>query len=47
MAALLGLAFIGLVIRAVLGIAVVVVLLWLVLKLGKLMDAYTHKLQNK
>ena len=47
MAALVGLVFLGLVVRAALGIAVVIALVWLVLKLGRLADAYTHKLQSK
>jgi flagellar biogenesis protein FliO len=42
-----GLVFLALVIRAALGVAIVVALVWLVLKLGRLADAYTHKLQNK
>ena len=42
-----GLIFLALVIRAALGVTVVVALVWLVLKLGRLADAYTHKLQNK
>jgi flagellar biogenesis protein FliO len=43
----LGLVFLALVIRAALGIVVVVALAWLVLKLGRLADAYTKKLQTK
>ena len=41
----LGLLFIGLIIRTVLAAAIVVALIWLVLKLGKLADAYTKKLK--
>jgi len=43
----LGLIFLGLVIRAALGIAIVVALVWLMFKLGRLADAYTNKLQSK
>jgi hypothetical protein len=42
-----GLIFLGLGIRAVLGAAVVVALVWLFFKLGKLAEAYTRKLQPK
>jgi hypothetical protein len=42
-----GLIFLALIIRAALGVTVVVALVWLILKLGRLADAYTHKLQNK
>ena len=43
----LGLLFIGLVIRTVLAAVVIVAVLWLVFKLGKLADAYTEKLRAK
>ena len=39
-----GLMFLRLVIRTVLGAAVVVALVWLFFKLGKLADAYTKRL---
>jgi len=42
-----GLLFVGLVIRAFLGAAVVVAVVLLAWKLGKLADAYTHKLTTK
>ncbi|HUK50821.1 MAG TPA: hypothetical protein VLV18_07275 [Terriglobales bacterium] len=42
-----GLIFLGLVIRAALGIVVVAALVWLVFKLGHLADAYTKKLETK
>jgi hypothetical protein len=42
-----GLIFLGLVIRTILGAVVVVALVWLFFKLGKLAEAYTKKLQPK
>jgi hypothetical protein len=42
-----GLLFVGLIVRAILGAAVVVAALWLIWKLGKLADAYTEKLKIK
>jgi len=42
-----GLLFLGLVIRAIFGAAIVVALVWLMFKLAKLVDAYTKKLQSK
>lgn len=42
-----GLLFLGLVIRTILGAAVVVAAVWLLFKLAKLADAYTGKLQAK
>jgi hypothetical protein len=41
-----GLVFLGLVIRTVFGAAIVIALLWLFFKLGKLAEAYTKKLQK-
>jgi len=41
-----GLLFLGLVIRTILGAAIVVALVWLFLKLAKLADAYTKKLSE-
>jgi len=43
---IIGLLFIGLIIRTVIAAVVVVALLWLVLKLGRLADAYTEKLKK-
>ena len=42
-----GLIFLGLLIRTILGAAVVVSLVWLMFKLGRLAEAYTKKLQPK
>ena len=42
-----GLISLDLVIRTILGAAVVVALVWLFFKLGKLAEAYTKKLQPK
>ncbi|MGP8126827.1 MAG: hypothetical protein ACLP9D_03370 [Candidatus Bathyarchaeia archaeon] len=42
-----GLIFLGLVIRTILGAAVVVALVWSFFKLGKLAEEYTKKLQPK
>jgi hypothetical protein len=47
MPTLIGLLFVGLVIRAILGAGIVVVVVFLAWKLGKLADAYTHKLTTK
>jgi len=41
----LGLLFLELIIRSAFGVVVVVALVWLALKLGRLADAYTTKLQ--
>jgi len=41
----LGLLFLALIIRSVFGVVIVVALVWLALKLGRLADAYTKKLQ--
>jgi len=43
---LIGLLFIGLIIRTVIAAVVIVALVWLVLKLGRLADAYTEKLRK-
>jgi len=43
---LIGLLFIGLIIRTVIAAIVIVAVLWLVLKLGRLADAYTEKLKS-
>ena len=42
-----GLLFLGLVIRAILGAVVVVAVVWLLFKLAKVADAYAKKLQSK
>ena len=44
---LIGLLFTGLITRTVIAAIVIVALLWLVIKLGKLADAYTEKLRTK
>jgi len=44
---IVGLLFTGLIIRTVIAVVVVVAVLWLVFKLGKLADAYTEKLKAK
>jgi hypothetical protein len=41
----LGLLFIGFIIKTVLAAAIIVALIWLILKLGKLADTYTKKLK--
>jgi hypothetical protein len=41
-----GLLFLGLVIRTILGAAIVVALVWLFFKLAKLADAYAKKLES-
>ena len=42
-----GLLFLGLVIRAILGAVLVVAVVWLLFKLAKVADAYAKKLQSK
>ena len=44
---IIGLLFIGLIIRTVIAAIVIGAVLWLVLKLGRLADAYTEKLKGK
>jgi uncharacterized protein HemY len=44
---IIGLLFIGLIIRTVIAVVVIAAVLWLVFKLGKLADAYTEKLRRK
>jgi len=44
---ILGLLFVGLIVKAVVAAVVIVAMLWLVFKLGKLADAYTGKLRAK
>ena len=44
---IVGLLFIGLIIRTVIAVVVIVAILWLVFKLGRLADAYTEKLKAK
>jgi hypothetical protein len=43
----IGLLSLGLIIRTVIAVVVIAAVLWLVLKLGKLADAYTEKLRKK
>jgi len=43
----IGLLFIGLIIRTVIAVVVIAAVLWLIFKLGKLADAYTEKLRTK
>jgi hypothetical protein len=43
----LGLLFTGLILRTVLAAVVIVAILWLVFKLGRLADAYVEKLRAK
>jgi hypothetical protein len=43
----IGLLFTGLIIRTVIAVVVVAAVLWLVLKLGKVADAYAEKLRTK
>jgi uncharacterized protein HemY len=43
----IGLLFTGLIIRTVIAVAIIVAVLWLIFKLGKLADAYTEKLRTK
>jgi len=43
----IGLLFIGLIIRTVIAVVVIAAVLWLVFKLGRLADAYTEKLKTK
>ena len=42
-----GLLFLGLVVRAILGAVLVVAVAWLLFKLAKVADAYAKKLQPK
>lgn len=44
---LIGLLFVGLIIRTVLAVVVIAAALWLVVKLGKVADAYAEKLRTK
>ena len=44
---ILGLLFTGLIIRTAIAAVIIIAILWLVLKLGKLADAYTQKLRAK
>ena len=43
----IGLLFVGLVVRAIVGAAIVVAVVFLAWKLGKVADAYTQKLTSK
>ena len=42
-----GLLFLGLIIRTVIAVVVVAAVIWLILKIGKLADAYREKLKAK
>ncbi len=42
-----GLLFVGLLIRTVFAAAIVIVIAWLLLKLGRLADAYTDKIKTQ
>jgi hypothetical protein len=44
---LLGLLFVGFIVRTLIAAVVIVATLWLVFKLGKLADAYAGKLRAK
>jgi len=44
---ILGLLFTGLIIRTAIAVVVIIAILWLVFKLGKLADAYAEKLRTK
>ena len=44
---LLGLLFAGLIIRTVLAAAIIIAIIWLVIKLGRVADAYTEKISTK
>lgn len=44
---ILGLLFIGLIVRTAIAAVVIVAILWLVLKLGRLADAYAERLRAK
>jgi hypothetical protein len=44
---ILGLLFTGLIIRTAIAVVVIIAILWLVFKLGKLADAYAEKLRAK
>ena len=43
----IGLLFTGLIVKTVLAVAIIAAFIWLILKLGKLADAYTEKLRAK
>jgi hypothetical protein len=42
-----GLLFTGFIARTIIAVVVIVAVLWLALKLGRLVDAYTEKLRAK
>jgi uncharacterized protein HemY len=44
---ILGLLFVGLIVRSLIAVVIIVAILWLVFKLGKLADAYTAKLRRE
>ncbi len=44
---IIGLLFIGLIIRTLIAVVIIVAALWLIIKLGKLADAYTERLRTR
>jgi uncharacterized membrane protein len=42
-----GLLFVGLMIRTIFAAVIVVVFIWLLLKLGRLVDAYTDRMKSQ
>jgi hypothetical protein len=44
---IIGLLFVGLIIKTLIAVVFIVAILWLVFKLGKLADAYTGKLRRE
>jgi hypothetical protein len=44
---ILGLLFVGLIMRTLIAAVIIVAILWLVFKLGKLADAYTARLREE
>ena len=42
----IGLLFIGLIIRTVIAVVIIAAVLWLIFKLGRLADTYTEKLRT-
>jgi len=44
---LIGLLFTGLIVKTALSVAIIAGFIWIIIKLGKLTDAYTEKLRAK
>jgi uncharacterized membrane protein len=44
---IIGLLFFGMIIRTIIAVVIIVAVLWLILKLGRLADAHTEKLKAK